>query len=164
MAFNILMPLSSKPKGSPKPLETDWKAKYKEAIASIDYNRMRELEQQNKTLRYRLRECHKIIKGYSQNFNEINVQNMEQEVCLLYNITLPELLGKKSRSKNIHRARAICTYIMHKTTDSSFPVLGRRYGNTDHSSAIHRRNTIENDLQTGQMEEWEVEILTKYCK
>lgn len=112
MAFNILMPLSSKPKGSPKPLETDWKAKYKEAIASIDYNRMRELEQQNKTLRYRLRECHKIIKGYSQNFNEINVQNMEQEVCLLYNITLPELLGKKEPIKEHPQGKGYM-YIHH---------------------------------------------------
>ena len=58
MAFNILMPLSSKPKETQNPEKQTGKAKYKEATEPIDYNHcyMRELSSKTKPCkRYDLR-------------------------------------------------------------------------------------------------------------
>ena len=51
MAWSVLSPIGSK-----KPKEVDWKLRYKSAIASIDYQEMKRLKEQNKILSGKVKE------------------------------------------------------------------------------------------------------------
>jgi chromosomal replication initiator protein len=58
------------------------------------------------------------------------------EVATRYGIDAADILGK-DRHKTVARARHIAIYVARERWDWSYPELGRRFGNRDHTSCMH---------------------------
>ena len=73
-----------------------------------------------------------------------SVQDIQRSVCNHFRITSTELLSK-DRHKSIAFARQVAMYLCRMRLKSSFPELGRAFGNRDHTtvmSAVKRVKTL----------------------
>ncbi len=64
------------------------------------------------------------------------------EVANFYNISSEEILGQ-SRKNHIKVARFIFVYLVRNILKFSYPVLGKKLGNRDHTTILHAYKTIE---------------------
>ena len=72
----------------------------------------------------------------------LTVTAIKEIVADNYDLTIGDLEGK-SRKKEIARARHIAIYLSRELTDSSYPALGRKFGNRDHSTIMHSYGKID---------------------
>ena len=68
-------------------------------------------------------------------------------ICSAYGFTRPELVSSR-RTKDIVRARHIAFYIAKKHTTNSYPLIGRFFGDRDHTTVMHGVRKIERELKT----------------
>ena len=69
------------------------------------------------------------------------------------------------RKKNIAQARAIAMYLSCFMTDESLERIGFEFGGKDHSTVIHNREKITEELQTNNQLKEEIRILKeKICE
>jgi chromosomal replication initiator protein len=73
---------------------------------------------------------------------EITIEGIQKTICDYYNIKLGDLKAKR-RTKNIAIPRQVAMYLCRKYTETSFPVIGDKFGGRDHSTVIHASKTIE---------------------
>jgi len=77
---------------------------------------------------------------------EITIEGIQKTICDYYNIKLGDLKAKR-RTKNIAIPRQVAMYLCRKYTETSFPVIGDKFGGRDHSTVIHASKTIERKLK-----------------
>lgn len=71
-----------------------------------------------------------------------------QQVCARhFDVTQDDLLSP-CRTKGIVRARQVAMYLCRIHTDRSFPEIGRRFGNRDHTTGIHAFDKIKRLVAT----------------
>lgn len=73
---------------------------------------------------------------------KIYLQNIINEVTRFYKISRTDLMSNK-RSRYIVRPRQICMYLGKTLTSHSYPEIGRRFGNKDHTTVLHACRKIE---------------------
>ena len=69
-------------------------------------------------------------------FQGHQIKVIQRLVCARRNVTMVDLLSAK-RTLPVARARQIGMYLAKVTTGRSFPDIGRRFGNRDHTTALH---------------------------
>ncbi len=52
------------------------------------------------------------------------------------------ILSSQKRTRNIAGPRQVAMYLARKLTTASYPAIGERFGNRDHSTVIHAHDTI----------------------
>ena len=57
-------------------------------------------------------------------------------------------VSEKGRKKEVIKPRQVIMYILREDFDISFPSIGDKVGNRDHSTVIHSYEKIKNDLKT----------------
>jgi chromosomal replication initiator protein len=67
-------------------------------------------------------------------------------ICKNYNLTPKELVSKR-RSRNISFPRQIAMYICRELTDLSLPKIGEEFGGRDHTTVIHAKDKIYNQIK-----------------
>ena len=67
----------------------------------------------------------------------------------------------KKRSSDIANARQIVMYLATKLTPLSTTDIGKNLGNRDHSTVIHGRDKIEEDIKTNTQLENTIDVLLK---
>jgi chromosomal replication initiator protein len=77
---------------------------------------------------------------------EITIEGIQKTICDYYNVKLGDLKAKR-RTKNIAIPRQVAMYLCRKYTETSFPVIGDKFGGRDHSTVIHASKTIERKLK-----------------
>jgi len=77
---------------------------------------------------------------------EITIEGIQKTICDYYNIKLGDLKAKR-RTKNIAIPRQVAMYLCRKYTETSFPVIGDKFGGRDHSTVIHASKTIEKKIK-----------------
>jgi len=77
---------------------------------------------------------------------EITIEGIQKTICDYYNIKLGDLKAKR-RTKNIAIPRQVAMYLCRKYTETSFPVIGDKFGGRDHSTVIHASKTIEKKIR-----------------
>jgi chromosomal replication initiation ATPase DnaA len=81
------------------------------------------------------------------------------EVCARhYGTTVGEILSQR-RNKEVVRARQVAMYLAKVLTTLSFPALGRRFGDRDHTTVLHGFRKVERDRQTNEQLEREINEL-----
>ena len=75
-------------------------------------------------------------------------------------ISSSDIFGKK-RSNEIATARQIVMYLSTRLTDLSTTDIGKQLNNRDHSTVIHGRNKIEEDIKTNPQLSNTIDVLLK---
>ena len=89
------------------------------------------------------------LKDYTTDNNDIvTVSNIIEATCTYFNISSNDIIGKK-KSKEIVYPRQIAIYIITEML-STVPLvsIGQAFGNRDHTTIIHARNKITEELKT----------------
>ncbi|MFB6291571.1 MAG: chromosomal replication initiator protein DnaA [Candidatus Bipolaricaulia bacterium] len=82
----------------------------------------------------------------SRESRELTVSSIKEVVAENYDLSSGDLEGK-SRKKEIARARHIAIYLSRELTDSSFPALGNKFGDRDHSTIMHSHKKIDRMIE-----------------
>lgn len=70
-------------------------------------------------------------------------------VCKYYNVSRDDLLGKK-KNKEIVDPRQMCMYLITDLLDLPLASIGKIFGGKDHTTIIHARDKISQNLKTNQ--------------
>jgi len=97
---------------------------------------------------------------------ELTVETVKKTVAANYSLE-PEDLEGTSRKKKVARSRHIAIYLSRELTDSSFPALGEKFGDRDHSTVMHSYRKIKNMMEETplfyeEVKELENELRSKY--
>lgn len=71
-------------------------------------------------------------------------------VSSFYGISVDDLKSKK-RTKEIATARQIAMYLVRDILSMSFPMIGKNFGNKDHSTVMHAYNKINEAVKNSDM-------------
>jgi chromosomal replication initiator protein len=72
----------------------------------------------------------------------VSVQDIQRAVCGHFHLSNTELLSK-DRHKSIAFARQVAMYLCRQRLKSSFPELGRAFGNRDHTTVMSAVRRVE---------------------
>lgn len=73
---------------------------------------------------------------------EGTISRIQRAVAEHFGIALIEMTSAR-RSREVARPRQIAMYLARELTACSYPEIGRRFGNRDHTTVIHAVRTIE---------------------
>ena len=73
---------------------------------------------------------------------QISIDAIQREVARYYNIRQTEMHSNR-RSRNIVRPRQIAMYLAKNLTNCSYPQIGSRFGDRDHTTVMHAVRKIE---------------------
>jgi chromosomal replication initiator protein len=79
--------------------------------------------------------------------SNITVDKVIDASCKLFSISKTDLIGS-SREKNISLARQIAFWYCKHELEFSYPVIGKLFGNRDHSTIIHGCSKVDKLLKT----------------
>lgn len=77
----------------------------------------------------------------------LTVEKIQRAVCKHYSISRNDLLSAR-RKIDVCRPRQVAMYLAKTLTTRSFPDIGRRFGNRDHTTALSACRRIEAKMQT----------------
>ncbi len=83
----------------------------------------------------------------SNSKHEVSIDDIVKVVGAKLDVKIPDIKSRK-KNKNIVAARQICMYLARKLTNSSFPDIGDKIGNRDHSTVIYSCNKVEKLIET----------------
>ena len=87
----------------------------------------------------------KVLQDVLRDRRSVTIEAVQATVCEHYGIRLADLLSKK-RTKNVALPRQVAMFLTRKLTSASFPAIGERFGNRDHSTVIHAVTTVHRKL------------------
>ena len=89
---------------------------------------------------------------------------VKEEIVHQYEITI-EQLESNSRERKVAQARQMAIYLARELTNSSFPAIGKAFGNRDHTTIMHAyqkvKELIQSPLFRNEIEEMKERLLTK---
>ena len=136
-----------------------------EYIASVIQNNIRELEGilnmivVQSTLKKRdlsMNEVKLLIKNSIKPQKTISINDVIKTIATFYNIGESELY-EKTRKKEVVLPRQIVMYVLREEFNASYPYIGKRLGNRDHTTCIHAYEKIKLDLLTNIVLQQELE-------
>jgi chromosomal replication initiator protein len=77
----------------------------------------------------------------------VSIQQIQKLVASHFNVSVSDLKGGR-RHRAIALPRMIAMYLIRQNAGSSYPEIGRRFGNRDHSTVISAVKKIEGQLTT----------------
>lgn len=77
---------------------------------------------------------------------DVNPDLIQEMTADTFNLSIEDLKGQ-SRSKTINKARQIAIYLCCELTDLSTPKIGEFFGNRDHTTILHARDKIREQMQ-----------------
>jgi chromosomal replication initiator protein len=86
-----------------------------------------------------------VLKDLLRDRRAITIEAIQASVCDHYGVRIGDLLSQK-RTRNIAGPRQVAMYLARKLTPASFPAIGERFGNRDHSTVIHAFATVNQKL------------------
>ena len=126
-----------------------------EYIATVIQENIRELEGalnsvigqskiKNKTLS--LNEVKEILKRNSKPVKTTSVNQVIKAISDFYNID-NKYIFKKTRKKEVVRPRQIAMYILREDLNSSYPFIGQKFGQKDHTTVMYAYKKISGELE-----------------
>jgi len=92
-----------------------------------------------------------LVQGVAEPRQIVPFKEVLETVCRYYRISMVDLLSDR-RCREVTYPRQIAMYLCRLLTPHSFAEIGRRFGKTDHSTALHSSRKIEDllghDLKT----------------
>jgi chromosomal replication initiator protein len=87
-----------------------------------------------------------LIKNIAKPKKNITTKDIIKVVSDFYSIEEASVYDK-GRKKEVIKPRQIIMYLLREDLDISFPSIGEKVGNIDHSTVIHSYEKIKNDLK-----------------
>lgn len=84
--------------------------------------------------------------AFSQSQN-LTIDKIMETVCKYYNVKRADLIGKK-KNKEIVDPRQICIYLITELLDIPLMTIGNAFGGRDHTTVIHARDKISQNIKT----------------
>ena len=105
------------------------------------------------------KEVKKLLNAYlSTPFKKTTYQSILKSVADFYNISVNDIV-KRSRKKEVVRPRQICMFLLREETKYSFPEIGSKLGNRDHSTIIHGYEKIKIEEDADQRTKQEITLI-----
>jgi len=92
--------------------------------------------------------------------NEASVEDIQRVVCHHFKLRSGDLLSK-DRHKSVAFARHVAMYLCKQRLKSSFPELGRAFGNRDHTTVMSAVKKVENLRASDSETRAHLEVLEK---
>jgi chromosomal replication initiator protein len=84
----------------------------------------------------------------SENTETVTIANITDAVCTYFNVSKGDIIGKK-KNKEIVYPRQIAVYIITEMLPAvPLMSIGQAFGNRDHTTIIHARNKIAEEMKT----------------
>jgi chromosomal replication initiator protein len=101
----------------------------------------------------------KILKTITLNLQKRTTHKKIAEVVAdFYDINLSDLINK-SRKKEIVKPRQIAMYLLRDELKCSYPFIGSKLGNRDHTTAMYACEKIKKELENNQLLEQELNMI-----
>lgn len=71
-----------------------------------------------------------------------SIEEIKERIARHYAIRVSDLESDR-RSRDVARPRQVAMYLARQLTPQSLPMIGRRFGNRDHTTVIHAIRTIK---------------------
>lgn len=81
--------------------------------------------------------------------NDLTADKIISVVCDFFNISYQDITGKK-KSKDIVEPRMIAIYLIRELLDLPLDNIGKLFGGRDHTTIIHSRDKISQDLKVNK--------------
>lgn len=94
-----------------------------------------------------LSEVKNLIKNNIKPKKNIEVKDIVKVVAEQYGV-LEDSIYEKTRRKEIVKARQVAMYILREDYNISYPLIGQKMGNRDHTTVIHSHLKIKEELKT----------------
>jgi len=94
-----------------------------------------------------INEIKELLKNSGKPKKTFSVKEIVKTVAGFYGIEEDEIYDK-GRKKEVIKPRQVIMYILREDFDISFPSIGEKVGNRDHSTVIHSYEKIKNDIKT----------------
>lgn len=78
---------------------------------------------------------------------KLSAERIMEVVCKYYNVQQTDLIGKK-KNKEIVDPRQICIYLITELIDMPLASIGGLFGGRDHTTIIHARDKIAQNIKT----------------
>ncbi|MCY4335015.1 MAG: chromosomal replication initiator protein DnaA [Litoreibacter sp.] len=77
-----------------------------------------------------------------QSDRKVTMDEIMRKTCDYYNVRMSDMMSPK-RSRNIARPRQMAMWLSKQLTQRSYPEIGKRFGNRDHTTVIHAVRKID---------------------
>lgn len=94
-----------------------------------------------------LSEVKTLIKNNIRPKKNVAIKDIVKVVAEQYGIS-EDTIYEKTRRKEIVRARQVAMYILREDFNISYPLIGQKLGDRDHTTVIHSHLKIKDDLKT----------------
>jgi chromosomal replication initiator protein len=81
------------------------------------------------------------------NARKVTIDEIQRKVAEHFSIKVTEMSSSR-RARNVARPRQVAMYLAKKLTTRSFPEIGRKFGNRDHTTVLHGVRRIEELIQS----------------
>lgn len=95
-------------------------------------------------------EVKNLVKGDSRPNKNMSAEDLIKIVADFFRID-PASIPDKTRKKEVVRPRQIAIYIMRERFNTSYPTIGEKLGNRDHTTMIHSYEKIKRELADDQL-------------
>ena len=102
-----------------------------------------------------LKDVEDILKRKIKPTKIITIDHVIKSIALYYNIE-EKSLSEKTRRQEIVKPRQIAMYLLRNDLNTSYPYIGRRLGQKDHTTAIHAYKKITNEIKINKNLEQEI--------
>jgi chromosomal replication initiator protein len=94
-----------------------------------------------------LTEVKTLIKNNIKPKKTVEIKDIVQVVANHYNLS-EDVIYEKTRRKEIVKARQVAMYLLREDFNISYPLIGQKLGDRDHTTVIHSHLKIKADLKT----------------
>jgi len=94
-----------------------------------------------------LAEVKALIKNNIRPKKTVAIKDIVQIVANHYNLS-EDVIYEKTRRKEIVRARQVAMYLLREDFNISYPLIGQKLGDRDHTTVIHSHLKIKADIKT----------------
>ncbi len=88
----------------------------------------------------------------------VNFKKIIQGAVNFYDLKEKDILSD-SRKKEIVKPRQVVMYLLREELNASFPFIGRKMGNKDHTTVMHAYKKISNEIKTNENFQEEIGLL-----
>jgi len=88
-----------------------------------------------------------LIKNNIRPKKTVAIKDIVKIVAVHYGLS-EDVIYEKTRRKEIVRARQVAMYLLREDFNISYPLIGQKLGDRDHTTVIHSHLKIRNDLKT----------------
>ncbi|MBF0380543.1 MAG: chromosomal replication initiator protein DnaA [Magnetococcales bacterium] len=91
---------------------------------------------------------------------QITIDEIQRTVAAYYKVT-PQDLRSNKRSRLFSHPRQVAMYLCKQLTDSSYPIIGKMFGNRDHTTVLYAVSQVAKKLKVNKNLARELNALTE---